>query len=91
MTLEPEPEPEPEPRPTFHGSETLVKRLAFLLSQKRHVKYADAITWLRRSIAFSLLCASSPGLRGATSKRHAPQRLSDTSIPATNAITLSQI
>ena len=66
-----------------------VKRLAFLLATKRHCLYSDAINWLRRRITFSLLRASSQGLRGARSKLHAPQRLADTSIPATNAITLS--
>ena len=69
-------------------TQNCVKRLAFLLAQKRQVKYSDAINWLRRRIAFSLLRASSHGLRGARSKLHAPQRPSDTSIPATNAVTL---
>ena len=65
-----------------------VKRLAFLLAKKRKINYADAINWLRRRIAFSLLRASSQCLRGARSKLHSPQRPSDTSIAATNAITL---
>ena len=65
-----------------------VKRLAFLLAKKRRCQYADAVNWLRRRIAFSLLRASSQGLRGARSKIHAPQRPSDTSIPAINAVTL---
>ena len=65
-----------------------VKRLAFLLAKKRKGQYSDAINWLRRRIAFSLLRASSQGLRGARSKLHAPQRPSDTSIPAINALTL---
>lgn len=65
-----------------------VKRLAFLLSKKRKIRYSDAINWLRRRIAFSLLRASSQGLRGARSKLHAPQLPSETSIPATNAVTL---
>lgn len=65
-----------------------VKRLALLLAQKRQITYADAISWLRRRIAFSLLRASSQGLRGARSKLHAPQRPSETGIPAINAITV---
>jgi len=69
---------------------TFVKRLAFLLAKKRKMMYADAINWLRRRIAFSLLRASSQGLRGARSRLHAPQRPANTSIQATNAITVSQ-
>ena len=67
---------------------TCVKRLAFLLAKKRQGQYADAINWLRRRIAFSLLRASSQGMRGARSKLHAPQHPADTSFPAINAITV---
>ena len=69
---------------------SFVKRLAFLLAKKRKITYADAINWLRRRIAFSLLRASSQGLRGARSKLHAPQRPANTSIPATNSMSVSQ-
>ena len=65
-----------------------VKRLAFLLSEKRKVSYADAINWLRRRISFSLLRASSQCFRGARSKLHSPQRPSGTCIQATNAISV---
>ena len=65
-----------------------VKRLAFLIARKRKLVYSDAINWLRRRLCFSLLRASSQGLRGARSKLHSPQRLADTSIAATNAVTL---
>ena len=65
-----------------------VKRLSFLLSKKRKIKYSDAINWLRRRIAFSLLRASSQALRGARSRLHEPQRPSDTCIQATNAVML---
>ena len=65
-----------------------VKRLAFLIARKRKLVYSDAINWLRRRLCFSLLRASSQGLRGARSKLHSPQRLADTSITATNAVTL---
>ena len=65
-----------------------IKRLAFLISKKRKIVYSDAINWLRRRLSFSLLRASSQGLRGARSKLHAPQRLADTSITATNSITV---
>ena len=65
-----------------------LKRLAFLLSQKRKVNYSDTISWLRRRISFSLLRASSQCLRGARSKLHSPQRPSDTCIAATNAVSI---
>ena len=65
-----------------------VKRLAFLLSEKRKMSYADSINWLRRRISFSLLRASSQCFRGARSKLYSPQRPSDTCIQATNAISV---
>ena len=65
-----------------------LKRLAFLIGRKRKLAYSDAINWLRRRLCFSLLRASSQGLRGARSKLHAPQRLADTSITAINSITV---
>ena len=36
-------------------TQNCVKRLAFLLAKKRKINYADAINWMRRRIAFSLL------------------------------------
>jgi hypothetical protein len=65
-----------------------VKRLAFLIAKKRKIVYSDAINWLRRRLCFSLLRASSQGMRGARSKLHSPQRLADTSIVAINAISV---
>lgn len=65
-----------------------IKRLAHLLATKRKIKYADAISWLRRRLCFSLLRANSQCLRGARSKLHFPQHPSNTCIPATNAATI---
>ena len=46
----------------------LNKRLALLLSQKRSISYGDAISFVRRSIRFSILKTTLIALRGFRGK-----------------------
>lgn len=69
-------------------TDNCIRRLAHLLAKKRKIEYKDAINWLRRRLVFSLIRASSQALRGARSKLHTPQHPADTSIQATNGMTL---